>query len=299
MKILITGSTGLIGSALVNYLSREDHKVFRLARSKNVSAALTWNPDEGHINKSAFDDIDIVIHLAGRNVAKGRWNNKRKLQIMTSRVSGTKLLADTLASLESKPKLLITASGVGFYGNRGEEILEENKRKGDGFIAEVCHEWEQAAASASQAGIRVVNLRLGMTLSKKGGALGIMLPIFSLGLGGNIGNGKQYVSWITIEDVCSAVKHIINTESVKGPVNIVTPNPVTNSEFTKALARKLKRPAFIPFPAFLAKLVLGSLAEELLLASTRVAPNKLLSSGFEFRFPVLEAALDNTLPVKK
>jgi len=238
--------------------------------------------------------FDAVIHLTGESVA-GRWTAVKKVRIRNSRVLSTTNLSNALAKSESPPKVFLCASAIGYYGNRGDEILTEESPSGAGFLPEVCREWEAATEPAAKADIRTVNLRTGIVLSRSGGALKQMLLPFRLGLGGRIGSGRQWWSWIHIEDFIAAVHHTLQNESVKGPVNMVSPGPVTNAEFTKTLARVLRRPAILPVPAFAARLALGQLADEALLAGARVEPKKLVESGFDFKFPDLGSALENLL----
>jgi len=290
MNILISGASGFIGRHLKKYLLRRGHNVLALQR-KNSHSPPYWNIDKKIIDLGKYEQIDIVVHLAGENIAKGRWTKKKKEEIKLSRIKGTRLLCEYISSLRYKPKLLIAASAIGFYGDRGEEELTEDSPKGSGFLADVCNLWERTTHIALASGIRVVNIRLGMVLSPNDGALKRMLVPFKLGLGGVIGTGKQYISWIAIEDVLGAIYHIIKNEDIIGPINLVSPNPVTNKYFTKTLAKTLHRPALIPLPSYIAQLFLGEMAKELLLASTRVIPKKLNKSGYHFIYPTLESAL--------
>jgi uncharacterized protein (TIGR01777 family) len=239
--------------------------------------------------------VDAVVHLAGENIAGGRWTAARKEEIRRSRVEGTRRLSESLARLTRRPKVLVSASAVGFYGNRGDEILKEDIAPGSDFLAQVCRDWEAATDPASRAGIRVVHLRSGMILSPVGGALKKMLLPFKLGAGGRIGSGTQYVSWIAIDDTIGVIHHAIVTESLQGPVNGVAPTPVSNAEFTRTLARVLSRPAIAPMPAFAARLAFGEMADALLLASQRVMPTRLQATGYQFRYPELERALRHLL----
>ena len=299
MKILVTGSGGLVGSALLESLTlgvgpaRETHQAIRLVRSKEKTGptAIYWNLQTGEIDTARLEGFDAVVHLAGEGIAQGRWTAKKKAAIRESRTKGTRFLAESLARLSHPPKVLVTASAIGYYGNRGEERLNEKSPPGSGFLAEVCREWEKATEPAAQKGIRVVNLRTGIVLSRKGGALSLMLPPFQWGVGGILGSGRQYMSWIAIDDLGGAITHALATESLRGPVNAVTPQPVTNLQFTKILGRVLRRPTIFPLPAFVARLLLGQMADELLLASARVEPVMLTASGFRFLHPELEGAL--------
>jgi uncharacterized protein (TIGR01777 family) len=297
MTILISGSSGLIGSALMPSLAAEGHSVTRLVRSgtKPGPGQIVWDPAAGRLDPAAIEGFDAVVHLAGENIAAGRWTAGRKQQIRDSRVKSTRLLADTLAKLAQRPRVLLAAGAIGFYGDRGDEVLTEASAAGSGFLAEVCRAWEDSTKPASDAGIRVVNLRFGVLLSATGGALTKMLAPFKAGLGGPVGSGRQYMSWITLDDVAGAVRHTLAAESLSGPVNIVAPHPVTNGEFARALGRVLKRPAFLPAPAFALRLLLGEMADALLLASTRVRPSCLEAEGYKFLHPDLEVALRHLL----
>lgn len=292
-RVLVTGSSGLVGSALVRVLRESGSEVSRLVRSRDAlqPGDALWKPKDGTVDTAALEGLDAVIHLAGENIAAGRWSNARKQRIRGSRVDGTRLLCEGLAGRDKPPPVLVCASAVGFYGDRGEEILDEGSEVGEGFFPEVCTEWESAADPARERGIRVVHQRLGIVLSDQGGALAKMLGLFRLGLGGKLGSGEQYMSWITLDDVVGAFRHSLDHEDLNGPVNTVSPNPVTNATFTAALARVLGRPAFLPAPAFALRMALGEMADEALLASARVRPAKLLESGYEFRHREIEPAL--------
>lgn len=300
MNILVSGSTGLVGSELVPFLATKGHKVTRLKRSKLGSeskireAEAYWNPDSNKVDISSLEGHEAVVHLAGENIG-GIWTDEKKNKIRKSRVNGTRLLSKSLSGLVKPPKVLVCASAIGYYGDRGDEVLTEESKSGEGFLAEVSREWEAAAEPAVQKGIRVVHLRFGLVLSPKGGALKTMLFPFRMGVGGTIGSGKQYLSWVAIDDVVGAVYHAITNESLKGPVSVVAPNPVTNREFTKTLGRVLGRPTLLPVPAFALRLVAREMADETLLASTRVQPRALLSTGYQFRYPELEGALRHLL----
>jgi uncharacterized protein (TIGR01777 family) len=296
MKILISGASGLIGSRLVEFLIDNDHEVVRLVRdkSKETTDTIFWDPYSGIIGKEWLNGIEAVVHLAGENIAE-RWTPAKKRRIRDSRVIPTRFLSEVLAGLDSPPALLVSASAIGYYGDRGTERLDEGSIPGSGFLSEVCQEWEDATGPAVQGGIRVVNLRIGVVLSGEGGALKRMLPPFLLGLGGKIGSGNQYLSWIALDEVVGAIHHAITTDSLRGPVNAVAPEAVTNRDFTSTLGRVLSRPTLFPIPAFVARLALGEMADSLLLASARVEPIKLVESGYEFRFPELDVALRNLL----
>lgn len=289
MKIAITGSTGLIGSTLTPFFSNAGHDVFPMIRPSH------WDPDRGVIDLAVFQGVNAVVHLAGENIAGGRWTAARKARIMSSRVKGTRLLSESLASLDHPPQVMISASAIGYYGDRGNEMLSEESEPGEGFLAEVCRQWENATDPAVGKGIRVVHIRMGIVLSAKGGPLEKIVMPFKLGVGGKIGSGAQFWSWIVLDDLCAAIMHCIQDTGIHGPVNIVSPSPVTNLEFTKTLGRILSRPTIFPLPAFAARLVLGEMADALLLASARVEPAKLLSSRFAFRYGELEAGLRHLL----
>jgi uncharacterized protein len=293
-RILISGASGLIGSALVASFESHRDEVTRLVRRLPQSSnELQWDPMR-EIPPQLVSGCDVVVHLSGESVA-GRWTETKKSRIRDSRVVSTDHLARALAQAEKKPALFVCASAIGYYGNRGEEILTEDSSSGSGFLAEVSREWESVTAPAADAGIRRVNLRTGIVLSAEGGALKQMLLPFRLGLGGKIGDGRQWWSWIHIDDFIAAVQQIADNLSLDGPVNMTAPNPVTSAEFTKTLAKTLKRPAVLPLPAFAAKLALGEFAEEGLLASARVEPKKLVESGFKFRYSELAAALSELM----
>ncbi|MCP4295399.1 MAG: TIGR01777 family protein [Proteobacteria bacterium] len=296
MRVLITGSSGFLGRSLLENLLNEGHEVYGLRRENSAEDTPHWNPEKGDIQLGNFFSLDTVIHLAGENLVGGRWNDRRKSRILDSRINGTKLISDFLAGLNPKPRLLISASAIGYYGDCREVELDENGPVGTGFLPKVCHQWEEATISAKKAGIRVVNLRIGMVLSKSDGALRKMHLPFKIGLGGVIGNGKQYMSWISIKDFCDIIQFIMNNESIEGPVNLVSPSPVSNYEFTKTLGRVLDRPTILPLPAFMAKIIFGDeFAQELLLSSSRIIPRKLLDAGYRFQYPRLEDTLRSLL----
>ena len=297
MKVLVSGSRGLIGSAIVRDLAGEGHIVTRLVRSSPGTGgdAAIWNPEKGTVDCNGLTGHDAVVHLAGENIAGSSWTPKRKALIRDSRVRGTRLLCESLLRLERPPNTLVCASATGYYGDRGSEILREDSPPGKGFLSEVCREWEETTREAARKGIRVVNLRIGMVLSAEGGALAKMLPVFRAGAGGRIGSGEQYVSWIALPDLVGVIRYALATDSMEGPVNAVAPHPVTNREFTKSLGRILRRPTVAPLPAFAARLLFGEMADELLLAGARTEPAKLLASGYGFRLPELEGALRSLL----
>jgi len=296
MKILITGATGFIGSALVRHLTAAGHEIHHCVRSSPASGTdIYWNPDTGELDRSKLENFDAAIHLAGENIAEGRWTEEKKARIRDSRVKGTKLLSESIAGLANRPKVFLTASGVGFYGNRGDAILTESDAPGTGFLAEVCQQWEAETSAAAAGGIRVAMMRLSLVLGRAAGALKKMLPPFKMGVGGNIGSGEQYWPWIAIDDVVRAFEFTLNNENLSGPVNCVAPTPVTNAEFTSALGKVLRRPTVLDMPSFAARVAFGEMADEMLLASDRVEPQKLIASGFVFRFPDLEEALYHVL----
>jgi len=295
MRILISGSSGLVGSALAGYLAERGCGVCRLVRSGPADSGLLWDPEAGKIDLDAAGDIGAVIHLAGENIASGRWTKARKARIAASRIEGTSLLAGALSGLKRPPELLISASAVGYYGDQGDRTVDETHPAGRGFLAEVASGWEAAAEPATQAGIRVVFLRLGMVLSASGGALRKMLGPFRWGLGGVIGSGRQYMSWVTLDDVLGIVGRIIDERSISGPLNAVSPNPVTNREFTKTLGSVLHRPTIARMPGFAARLLFGQMADELLLGGVCVRPAVLEEAGHEFQHPVLKGALEDIL----
>ncbi|MEE8302600.1 MAG: TIGR01777 family oxidoreductase [Candidatus Tectomicrobia bacterium] len=301
MDILVTGSTGLLGSTLTPILTAGGHHVTRLVRStpRPGEAEVEWNPATGSIATPGLEGLDVVVHLAGENIATGRWTHEKKVKIRHSRVQGTRILCEALAQLANPPKVLVSASAIGYYGDRGDDMLRETSRPGTDFLAHVCRDWEAATAPAAQRGIRVVHLRIGVILSRAGGALAKMLGPFTMGVGGVVGSGQQYMSWIAIDDVIGAIHHVLITESLQGPVNVVAPQAVTNREFTKTLGRVLVRPTLFPMPAFAARALFGDMADALLLASTRVEPARLQETGYEFRYPDLEGALRHLLRKKQ
>jgi uncharacterized protein (TIGR01777 family) len=293
VRVLISGASGPIGTALLASFDDKSTRVVRLVRGTAQNAAqLSWDP-MAPIPPSLVSGFDAVIHLAGESVV-GRWIEEKKKAIRESRVVGTKNMASALAQSQTKPRVFICASAIGFYGNRGDEVLEENSSMGRGFLPEVCGEWEDASRIAAEAGIRTVNVRIGLVLSAQGGALEKMLTPFKLGLGGRLGSGQQWMSWIHVDDIVGAIHHAIQTESLAGSVNLVAPNAVRNAEFTKVLASVLRRPAIFPVPEFALRLAFGKqAAEQMLLASARVQPGKLEASGYKFHFRELRVALQN------
>lgn len=294
MNILITGSSGLIGSALVRSLEMTGNTLVSLSRTP-VRYGYKWDPAKGEINLPYNVTIDAVIHLAGENIAKVRWSKKQKALIRDSRVKGTQLLIDNISRLKPRPKTLLSASGIGIFGDRNDALLKEDDQPGEGFLVDVAREWEAATRLASVIGIRVVNLRFGVVISKEGGMLKRLLPLFKCGFGAILGTGNQYMNWVIIDDVIRAVAHILVHDNIRGPVNIVAPNPVTNREFTKTLGMVLHRPVFFKLPSWTIKAVYGEMGKGLLLTSTRAVPNRLTSSSFTFKFPYLEDGLRHVL----
>jgi len=296
MNFLITGSSGLIGQALIPELKSGGHSVASLVRftPQPGTPLVYWNPVEGKIDSPGLEGFDAVVHLAGESVS-GRWTPFKKQAIRESRVQGTRLLCEALAKVSLRPRVLVAASAAGFYGDRRDELLREESGAGTSFLSQVCQEWEAATKPAAERGIRVVNLRIGLVLSRAGGGLAKMLSAFTMGLGGKIGSGKQYMSWIAIDDLVQIILFAATAETLRGAANATAPNPARNSEFTKALGRVLGRPAIIPMPTFAVRLAFGDMGEELLLASTRMQPARLLSAGYRFRFPELEGALRHLL----
>jgi len=297
MRILVTGSSGLVGTALLSHLKAEGDDVLRLVRGDRPVAPteIRWNAGEDAIDEEGLEGLDEVVHLAGENLADGRWTRARKDRIWRSRVEGTLLLAEALARRRAKPRVLVSASATGYYGDRGDAPLDESSGPGSGFLARLCEAWEGATEPAARAGIRVIHLRTGVVLSSAGGALPKMLPAFQLGLGGPLGSGAQYLPWIALDDLIRVIHVAIAKETLRGPLNAVAPSPATNREFALALGRVLHRPAGFPVPAFLLRILVGELADEGLLASQRVMPARLLATGFSFRHPELVEALRHAL----
>lgn len=295
MKVAVTGSSGLIGSSLVSFLLKKDVTVSKILRENPKDNEISWKPEGGDWDSAFAGGIDGIVHLAGENIASGKWTKKKKEKIRNSRIEGTKRLCEHILKLPNPPSVFVCASAIGYYGDRGMEFLNEGSSRGSGFLPDVCIGWEEAANTVSNAGIRVVNVRFGVVLSKNGGALAKMLTPFKMGMGGKVGSGTQYMSWVAIDDVTGAIYHTLITDSLKGPVNVTTPNPVTNKEFTNILGKVLNRPTIMPMPAFAARLAFGEMANDLLLASTKVAPKRLSDSGYEFQYPELENALRHVL----
>lgn len=298
MKILVTGASGLLGAALVPFLQNAGHEVKRAVRRREKESfdTIFWDPNSPIANYADFEGFDAVINLSGENLFSGfRWNEAKKRKILDSRVKATQSLCSCFELLKFPPKILINGSAIGYYGNRGADIVTEYSSKGTGFLSDVCVQWEEATEPAKQIGVRVVLLRTGVVLTPTGGALGRMLLPFKLGLGGLLGTGEQYMSWITLDDWLRAILHALVNNTLKGAINIDTPYPVTNAEYTKTLGRVLKRPTVLPVPATLARFVFGELADEVLLSSTRAIPARLQETGFVFKYPQLESALQHLL----
>lgn len=297
MRVLVSGASGFIGGALVPSLESSGAEITRLARGKSgahtATKAIPWDPAKPIVPES-LSGFDAVIHLAGESIV-GRWTASKKEKIRESRVIGTRNLAQALAQAKDKPKVFICGSAIGYYGDRGDELLKESSNPGTGFLPDVCSEWEVATQAAADAGIRTVQIRTGIVLSSKGGALAKMLTPFKMGVGGRIGSGRQWMSWIDIEDMIGGILHVVSSDSLRGPVNMVAPNPVTNADFTKTLAAVLSRPAIFPMPTFAVKLAFGEMGETVLLGSQRVEPAQLLHGGYQFRFNDLQASLENLL----
>ena len=294
LDIAMTGSTGLIGRALTLHLLNRGHRVHPIVRTPPKEHEIGWRPDEGHIDQPSLEGLDAVIHLAGENIADRRWTTAQMARIRESRVAGTKLLARALAGLDRPPSTLLSSSAIGYYGDAGDTTLDETAGAGTGFLAELARAWEEAASPAAEAGIRVALMRTGVVLSPAGGALAKLLPIFRAGLAGRLGSGRQWMSWISLDDAVGAIHHLLPGQ-VSGPVNLVAPTPVTNAEFTRTLAGLLRRPAILPVPAAALRIVVGRMADEALLASARVEPSRLLAEGYAFNHPALPQALQHVL----
>jgi len=296
MKILISGSHGLVGKALISELTKDQHEIVSLVRHKSAGASeIEWHPNQGSIDSEYVSGFDVVVHLAGESIASGRWTDEKKRKIRDSRVNGTTLLSQAVARSSKPPATLISASAIGYYGNRRDELLNEKSVPGNDFLAEVCVAWERATRDAEARGIRTVHARFGIILDQDGGALAKMLTPFRMGVGGRIGDGKQWMSWIALADVIKGLMFVIESNSMTGAVNFVAPNPVTNSEFTKTLGDALSRPTLFPLPSFVARLAFGEMADALLLSSAKVQPQRLMDSGYRFEFQKLEPALEAIL----
>jgi len=296
MNILITGSSGLVGSSLVDFLSSGGHQVSKLVRHETQEEdEIYWDTERNEIDQEKLEGFDAVIHLAGENIANKRWSSEQKEKIASSRIKGTSSIVEALLKLDSPPSTFLCASAIGFYGDRADEVCDEKSKAGEGFLADTCKEWEQASKKLEEKNIRVINTRFGIILDPRSGALAKMLPLFQLGGGGNLGSGKQWMSWIALDDVLGIILHIISNENISGPVNVVSPNPLTNSEFTKVLAKVVNRPAILPAPSFALRLALGEMADALLLSSTKVEPSVLKETEYGFAYPDLESALRHML----
>ena len=295
MNILLTGSSGLIGRALTKHLASKGHHIYPLHRGPSSEKTHYWFPEESRIHLDNEIKLDAVIHLAGENIADSRWSQKKKDRILNSRAQGTRLLAEAISELKDKPELLISGSAIGYYGDTGDNTVDENSSRGEGFLSDVSSQWEMATQAAEDAGIRSIHLRTGIVLSPDGGVLQKMLLPFNMGLGGVVGNGKQYMSWISIDDVVHIIDHMLNDEQLSGPYNLVAPQPVTNYNFTKSLGRVLHRPTIAPLPAFAARLMFGEMADALLLSSSRVSSIRLNDIGYEFIDNTLEHTLKHLL----
>ncbi len=295
MKVVISGASGLVGSALCRRLEGRGDEVWKLVRHSGAGdRQIAWQPLEGRIEHEKLEGMDAVVHLSGENIA-GFWTTPKKQAIRESRVLSTRTLAEAMGKLRSPPRAWLVASAVGYYGDRTGQVLVETSRSGEGFLPDVCRKWEAATGPAYDRGIRVVNMRFGVVLTADGGALRKMLPAFKLGLAGRIGDGRQYMSWISLPDLLAAIEFLLDRDTLRGPVNLTSPNPVTNYEFTKALGRVLHRPTVLPLPAFLARTVMGEMADETLLASTRVFPARLQEAGFKFQHEEITDALSAVL----
>jgi uncharacterized protein (TIGR01777 family) len=291
VNIAISGSHGFIGSAVTESLWGAGHQVTPIVRAESaVETGIAWSAETGYVDRAKLEGNEAVVHLAGESI-QGRWTPTKKALILESRQKGTRALSEALAQLAKPPRVLVCASAIGYYGDRGDELLREESEPGGGFLAGVVREWEAATEPAAKKGIRVVNLRFGVVLGAEGGALAQMLLPFKMGVGGRVGSGKQYMSWVSLDDVVGAVEHTLATENLKGPVNVVGPNPARNAEFTKALGKVLSRPTIFPLPAFVVKLAFGQMGEELLLGSQRVEPARLAATGYKFHYPELGGAL--------
>ena len=298
MRILITGASGLIGTALQKSFEEKGYEMLLASRSEPKSERdIQWNADAGFADEDLLrlEGLDAVIHFAGESISALRWTDEKKKAIRDSRVHGTRTMIEAFARLEKKPKVFISASAIGFYGDRGDEEMTETNSVGDTFLSEVSKEWESESRRAEDMGIRTVLLRNGIVLSKDGGALATMMTPFKLGVGGVVGNGKQWMSWVSLDDAVGIVNYALENENLRGAVNVVSPNPVTNEEFTKTLGEVLYRPTFLPLPEFAVNLVFGEMGDALLIDSTRVVPKRLLDSGFKFRYPEIKSALENAV----
>jgi uncharacterized protein (TIGR01777 family) len=292
LRIAISGTSGLVGRQLVAFLTSGGHEVLRLVRVKTAGTSdIYWDPETGNIDAAGLEGLDAVVHLAGANISQGRWTDRRRMDILQSRVRGTSLLAETLAALARPPAVFISASAVGIYGDGGDALLTEASEHGDGFLPTVCEAWERAADPARRAGIRVVHPRMGVVITSAGGMLGRVLPLFKLGLGGHLGSGAQWMSWIALDDLLAMLLHMIHDDSLEGPLNAVSQAPVTNAEFTSELAHILRRPAYVRAPAAGLRLAFGDIADELLLESQRAVSTRLAQTSFSFTYPEIGDAI--------
>jgi uncharacterized protein (TIGR01777 family) len=301
VKVAVSGSSGLVGAALSAALGANGHAVARLVRTGSAAASnsIRWDPLTGTLDTQALEGVDAIVHLAGASIASGRWTAARKQLLRASRVEATQHLIEGVSKLRQRPAVFISASAIGFYGDRGDERLTESSAPGSDFLSQLAREWEASAARAESLGMRTVLLRFGVILSTRGGALPRMLTPFRLGAGGRLGSGKQWMSWLTLDEATAIIRYALTKDSLRGPVNAVSPNPATNAEFTRALARALHRPALFPAPAFALRLLLGEMADALLLSSQRVIPERLTALDYVFRFPRLEEALAGVLASEK
>jgi len=296
MKVLITGASGMLGTELQKSFAAKGYEMLLASRKEPVDAHhIQWEPETGFAEPERLEGLDAVVHLAGENVAGFRWSDEKKKAIMNSRVLGTRSVVNAISKLKQKPKVLVAASAIGFYGERGDEEVTESSTGGDNFLAEVGKAWEAESRRAEDAGIRTVLLRTGIVLSKDGGALGTMITPFKLGLGGVVGSGKQWMSWISLDDEIEVIHFAITNEGLRGAVNAVSPHPATNEEFTKALGDVLYRPTFLPLPEFAVSMIFGEMGDALLLASTKVLPKRLEEAGFDFKYPDLKPALEHAV----
>jgi len=296
MKILITGASGLLGKALQKSFAEKGYEMLLASRQEPKDAGhVKWSVEDGFADPEKLEGLDVVVHLAGENVSGLRWTDEKKKAIRESRVLGTRNVVDAISKLKNKPKTFIASSAIGFYGERGDEECTESSAAGDGFLPSVSREWEAESRRAEDAGIRTVLLRTGIVLSKDGGALATMLTPFKMGVGGVVGSGKQWMSWISLDDEVAIINYCIENENIRGAVNAVAPDPVTNAEFTKTLGEVLSRPTFLPLPEFAVSMIFGEMGDTLLLASTKVLPKRLLDAGFEFKFPNLKEAVENAV----
>jgi uncharacterized protein (TIGR01777 family) len=293
----MSGAHGFVGKALSASLTRDGHEVVRLVRRERVlgQPEVEWHPNQGRIDAKHIEGFDCFVHLAGESIASGRWTDEKKRKIRESRVRGTSLLSETIAGLTHPPKIFVSASAIGYYGDRANEVLNERSAPGKGFLSDVCVEWEDATTPAASSGTRCVKTRFGIILDADGGALEKMMTPFKLGVGGRIGDGTQWMSWIALDDVVAGLRFVIDNSAMTGPVNFVAPEPVTNAEFTETMGKVLSKPTILPMPAFVARLALGEMADALLLASTRVEPKQLLDNGFRFQHQNLQSALNHIL----